>query len=107
MDFCNSVSFVPKKRGRRAQAVAAGANVVLVRGVKHTLTHMSVITDPKTGERLWKSDQGRCVCCYATTPSLTRAQRSGNRNRRRSGRGSSFVCDKCLVCLCGDCFRSE
>ena len=44
--------------GRRAQAIAAGANVVLVRGVKHTLTHMSVITDPKTGERVWKSNRG-------------------------------------------------
>ena len=105
--FCRPAPFVPKKRGRRGIAVAAGANVVVVRGVKHTLTHMSAVVDPNTGERMWKSDQGRCVCCYAETPSLTAAQRAAKSNARKTVRQSSFACDKCLVCLCRACFHHE
>ena len=50
--FCSSAPFVPKKRGRRMLAVVTGDNVVLVRGVKHSLTRISEVRDPKTSERV-------------------------------------------------------
>ena len=105
--FCSPAPFVPKRCGRRMRTVGADVNDVVVRGVKHTLTHMCAVMDPETGERMWKSNSGRCVCCYGSTPPLTRAQRVANPNRRKKVTQSSFVCDKCLVCLCRDCFHRE
>ena len=104
-EFCSLPPFVPKTAGRRA--VFQSGPTISIRGVMHTLTHSHNIMKPGTSERMWKSEDGRCVCCYAATPSLTATERAANPNRRKKDRKTRFSCDKCLVLLCTDCFHND
>ena len=103
--FCSLPPFVPKQAGRRP--TFQSGPTISVRGVMHTLTHSHNVMKPGTSERMWKNEDGRCVCCYAATPSLTASEREANPNRRKKVRKTRYACDKCLVLLCTDCFHND
>ena len=103
--FCSLPPFVPKQAGRRP--TFQSGPTISVRGVMHTLTHSRNVMKSGTSERMWKNEDGRCVCCYAATPSLTASEREANPNRRKKVRKTRYACDKCLVLLCTDCFHND
>ena len=96
--FVSPPAFVPKPAGRTPKVTAG--TMMLVHGVRHTLTHsrnILCVNSNGSSQRLWKQDDGRCVCCYSSTDPLT---------RRNKAKRTVYACDKCRVYLCRYCFHN-
>ena len=109
MEFMTPPPFVPKPRGRRRKTEVG--DMVMAHGVCHTLTlssNIKVKNPDGSTTNMWKQESGRCVCCYASPPPLTDAQRAANpKITQKTCRRTRLACDKCRVHLCRDCFHNE